>query len=158
MEFTINIKHQTTFVKRASLVLLFFLYLATSVFSQDVGISHYQRKLVVSSLIIPGEEYKSEYFFIFFPDSIYDNGVIKVKKIIIENKGIKVKGQFVFSNNQYTGSTYYVKKKDITSFEKSLLSKMGTMDLSKESLDTLGIKLEKSKFNNRHYKYQITGF
>ena len=158
MEFTMNNKHQTTFVKEAGLVLLFLLYIVVSVFSQDVGISHYQRKLITPTIIVPGDEYKSEYFLIFFPDSIYDNGVIKVKKIKIDNIGITVKGNFNFAENHYTRSTYYVKNKDIDKFEKSLIAKIGSSDLSKDSLSQLGIKFEKTRYKKSRYKYQITGF
>jgi len=55
------------------------------IYSQEVGLNHYARKLKLDSIHLPGDEMKSAHFNIPFPDSLYDFGYIEIKRAKLNN-------------------------------------------------------------------------
>ena len=93
---------------------LFFILLIlikTVSFSQESTIKHYQKKCKVSNLILPCTNFNSNTFYISFPDSLYSNGSIEIKKLIIGKN--KIKASLVFKKNRYTKAVYVIKKNKI---------------------------------------------
>lgn len=67
-------------------LILFALVCTSPIFSQELGLKHYARKLKIDSLLFPGDEMRSTYFNIPFPDSLFSFGSIEIKKAKLENK------------------------------------------------------------------------
>lgn len=111
------------FLRREQILLFasFFFLIGASLFAQEEKgkLVHYQKKITLVDFIFPNNNYEAETFNIIFPDSIYNNGEIKIKKAKINSVKVKNLKLYFFGEN-YTQVIYNIKKKDSKVFEERL--------------------------------------
>ncbi len=106
---------------RISLIVLLLLY-NSLLYCQEIGIKHYSKKHQLERLYLPGEEMKSAYFDILFPDSVYSFGSVEIKKATLEtSKPFLLK--YTIQNNQIHSLTLTSNRKKNIPILTSVLNK-----------------------------------
>lgn len=88
-----------------SIVLLFSPIILSA---QEVGISHYERRIDLPEVVLPGESFDATLFRISFPDSLYSFATIKLRKVKLPTT--KVSAEFVVEDDHYLSTRISVKK------------------------------------------------
>jgi hypothetical protein len=112
-------------------------------YSQDSRIIHYQRNCSINTLVLPTDAYNSNLFTIDYPDSIYNSGVLSIKKLRIRN--IKALAEFNFTNNIYTHVSYTLNKKNKDKLMKLIAynSNVYSLDINRRGLKyTISLKVK----------------
>lgn len=95
------------------------------IYAQDIGVNHYERKIDLTEVFLPGDSFNSDFYEISFPDSLYTFAQIKLKKVILPNT--KVSLEFNVKDDKYTTTKVSVKKgKRKRAFLTLLENKLGT--------------------------------
>ena len=89
-------------------VLLFIFFAPFLSISQEIGINHFERKINLSEIFLPSEEFSSEPYQISFPDSLYSYAKIELKKVILPNTKVSI--NFKAKDDHYTETKIKVKK------------------------------------------------
>lgn len=78
--------------------------------SDDSKIIHFQRKNNFKNIPFPGELYLSKTYDIIYPDSLYNDGKIRIKKAIFQD--LKFEFNSEFKNHIYTFTSFKSNKKN----------------------------------------------
>lgn len=124
-----------------TIILLFFISINLSVFSQDdIKINHYQRKANFSKMITINSSFNANDYFIYIPDSIYNSGDIFIKKGLINEMKFKSMNLF-FTNKIYTQITFTIKgKKSIEKLQEQFEFNKNNQNISNDCMMIKGVK------------------
>lgn len=139
------------------LLSLFSAIFLINIYSQEKGVKHYERKLTIDILPLPGDDYNSNKFSIPFPDSLYEFALINIKKLKLP--GTKAKAKLNTENKEYVLVEYVVKKgrKNRTFLEHFERKTDTTLNSKpKQCIEYKGKKIKVSHFKvGRKYTYKF---